>query len=166
MEAQRFPTDFDGIVAGAPANYMSQLFGISAAQHQALAAPGGYLGPAAAATAAEDGAGPVRRRRAFVRDPASCHFDPGKLQCKAGQTEGCLTAPQVHSAHTMYDGRRDPRTGKIAFPGFTPGAEAAGGSWPAWVTGRNETTQPRPPATSSRRTPSSTSPSGTRASIS
>ena len=30
MEAQRFPNDFDGIVAGAPANYMSQLFGLSA----------------------------------------------------------------------------------------------------------------------------------------
>ncbi|HEX4709120.1 tannase/feruloyl esterase family alpha/beta hydrolase, partial [Phenylobacterium sp.] len=43
MEAQRYPGDFDGIIAGAPANYMSDLFGLSAFQQQALAKPGGYL---------------------------------------------------------------------------------------------------------------------------
>ena len=41
MEAQRYPNDFDGIVAGAPANYMSLLFGNGAAQQQGLAKPGG-----------------------------------------------------------------------------------------------------------------------------
>src|SRR5688500_9009481 len=43
MMAQRFPAEFDGIVAGAPANYMSLLFGNGAAQQQALARPGAYL---------------------------------------------------------------------------------------------------------------------------
>ncbi|HEV2532211.1 tannase/feruloyl esterase family alpha/beta hydrolase [Phenylobacterium sp.] len=135
MEAQRFPTDFDGIVAGAPANAMSQLFGISAAQHQALNQPGGYLGMAELQLLQKTAIAQCGDGGPFIRDPASCHFDPGKLQCKAGQTEGCLTAPQVHSARVMYEGRRDPRTGKIAFPGFTPGAEGLGGSWPTWVTG-------------------------------
>jgi len=137
MEAQRFPRDFDGIVAGAPANYMSQLFGISAGQHQALSAPGGYLG--------EDQRKLLQKTvlaqcggEAFIRDPAACHFDPGKLQCKAGQSDGCLTVPQVASARSIYDGRRDPRTGKIAFPGFSPGAEAEGNSWNAWITGPTE----------------------------
>lgn len=137
MEAQRFPRDFDGIVAGAPANYMSQLFGISAGQHQALSAPGGYLG--------EDQRKLLQKTalaqcggEAFIRDPAACHFDPGKLQCKAGQTDGCLTAPQLASTRAIYDGRRDPRTGKIAFPGFSPGAEAEGNSWNAWITGSTE----------------------------
>jgi hypothetical protein len=134
MEAQRFPADFDGIVAGAPANYMSELFGISAAQQQALARPGGYLGAPQLeliqkSVLAQCGG------EAFVRDPASCRFDPGRLQCKAGQSDGCLTAPQVASARTMYEGRRDPRTGRIAFPGFTPGAEAQPNSWNAWITG-------------------------------
>jgi feruloyl esterase len=134
MEAQRFPGDFDGIVAGAPANYMSQLFGISAGQHQALSAPGGYL---------DEGARKLLQRsvlaqcggEAFVRDPAACHFDPGKLQCKAGQSDGCLTTPQIASARAIYEGRRDPRTGKIAFPGFSAGAEAEPNSWNAWITG-------------------------------
>jgi len=134
MEAQRYPRDFDGIVAGAPANYMSQLFGISAGQHQALSAPGGYLGEEQRkllqkTVLAQCGG------EAFIRDPAGCHFDPGKLQCKAGQTDGCLTAPQLASARAIYDGRRDPRTGTIAFPGFSPGAEAEGNSWNAWITG-------------------------------
>jgi feruloyl esterase len=138
MEAQRFPDDFDGIVAGAPANYMSQLFGISAAQHQALAAPGGYLDATALQLLQKSVLAQCADGGAFVRDPAACHFDPGKLQCKAGPAEGCLTAGQVRSARAIYDGRRDPRTGKIAFPGFTPGAEAISGSWQAWITGPNE----------------------------
>ncbi|MFC3067841.1 tannase/feruloyl esterase family alpha/beta hydrolase [Phenylobacterium soli] len=138
MEAQRYPADFDGVVAGAPANYMSQLFGISAAQQQALSAPGGYLGAAQLqliqkAALAQCGGG-----EAFIRDPGACHFDPGKLQCKAGEADGCLTTPQVRAARAIYDGRRDPRTGKIAFPGFSPGAEAQPGSWQAWITGADE----------------------------
>jgi feruloyl esterase len=143
MEAQRFPGDFDGIVAGAPANYMSQLFGLSAAQHQALSAPGGYLAPAQLQLLQKTVLAQCGDGEAFVRDPASCHFDPAKLQCKAGQTEGCLTAPQVRSAKVLYEGRRDPRTGNVAFPGFTPGAEAAANSWPAWITGADDSQHPK-----------------------
>jgi pimeloyl-ACP methyl ester carboxylesterase len=133
MEAQRYPTDFDGIVAGAPANYMSQLFGLSAIQQQTMARPGGYLGQPQRellqkAALAECGG------EAFIRDPMSCHFDPGKLACKAGQADGCLTAPQVASAKAFYEGRKD-KSGKIAFPGYSPGAEAVPGSWNAWITG-------------------------------
>jgi feruloyl esterase len=135
MEAQRFPRDFDGIVAGAPANYMSLLFGNGAAQQQALAAPGGYLAKpqlellqAAAIKQCSPG-------EPFIRDQGACRFDPAALQCKAGQTEGCLTAPQVAAAKAIYGGRRDPRTGKAPFPGNSPGAEALNGSWNAWITG-------------------------------
>jgi hypothetical protein len=133
MEAQRYPNDFDGIVAGAPANYMSQLFGLSAYQQQTMAKPGGYLGAPQRellqkTVLAQCGG------EAFIRDPMSCHFDPGKLACKAGQTEGCLTAPQVASARGFYNGRPD-KSGKVVFPGYSPGAEAANGSWNAWITG-------------------------------
>lgn len=141
MEAQRYPNDFDGIVAGAPANYMSELFGLSAFQQQALAKPGGYLGDAQRqllqkAALAECGG------EAFIRDPAACHFDPGKLACKAGQTDGCLTAPQVASARAIYDGRVDAK-GKVVFPGYSPGAEAANGSWNAWITGPTQDLNPK-----------------------
>lgn len=135
MEAQRFPKDFDGIVAGAPANYMSELFGFGAAYQQALARPGGYLSDdkrqlLQKAVLAQCGG------EAFVRDPASCRFDPRALQCKSGEdSASCLTPAQVTSARTIYEGRRDPRTGRIVFPGFTPGAEALPQSWPSWITG-------------------------------
>lgn len=138
MEAQRFPGDFDGIVAGAPANYMSQLFGLSAAQQQALAAPGGYLGPEQRALLQKASLAQCGAGGPFIRDPMSCRFDPGKLACKPGQTDGCLTAAQVRSARVMYEGRRDPRTGKVAFPGFAPGAEGAPNSWANWITGQSE----------------------------
>ncbi|MFL5298650.1 MAG: tannase/feruloyl esterase family alpha/beta hydrolase [Phenylobacterium sp.] len=134
MEAQRFPNDFDGIVAGAPANYMSQLFGLSAYQQQLMTKPGGYLGQPQREliqkTALAECGGD-----AFIRDPMSCHFDPAKLACKAGQTDGCLTGPQVATARAMYEGRRD-KSGKVVFPGYSPGAEALNNSWNAWITGR------------------------------
>lgn len=141
MEAQRYPADFDGIVAGAPANYMSQLFGLSAMQQQLMTKPGGYLGAPQRellqkASLAQCG-GDV-----MIRDPMSCHFDPGKLACKAGQTEACLTVPQVATAKALYEGRKDAK-GKVVFPGYSPGAEALRGSWDAWITGPNPETNQR-----------------------
>ena len=141
MEAQRYPTDFDGIIAGAPANYMSQLFGLSAMQQQLMTKPGGYLGAAQRellqkASLAQCG-GDV-----MIRDPMSCHFDPGKLACKAGQLGSCLTVPQVATAKALYEGRKDAR-GKVVFPGYSPGAEALRGSWDAWITGPTPETNQR-----------------------
>jgi feruloyl esterase len=136
MEAQRFPGDFDGIVAGAPANYMSNLFANGAAQQQALAKPGAYLDKPQldllqAEALKQCGGG------TYVRDPASCRFDPGVLQCKFGRSQ-CLTAPQVAAARAIYDGRRDPKTGRVYLPGISPGAEAVSGSWQAWITGPSQ----------------------------
>ncbi|MDB5499659.1 MAG: Tannase and feruloyl esterase [Phenylobacterium sp.] len=136
MEAQRYPGDFDGIVAGAPANYMSDLFGLSAFQQQALAKPGGYLDAPARELLQKTSLAQCGGE-AFIRDPAACHVDPGKLACKAGQTAGCLTAPQVASARAIYNGRLDAK-GKVLFPGYSPGAEAANGSWNAWITGPSQ----------------------------
>lgn len=137
MEAQRYPADFDGIIAGAPANYMSLLFGNAAAQQQALARPGAYLGKAQLdllqSSALKQCGG-----EAFIRDPAACRFDPGKLICAKGQSESCLTAAQAGAARAIYEGRRDPRTGRIAFAGISPGAEALSGGWPAWITGASQ----------------------------
>jgi Tannase and feruloyl esterase len=137
MEAQRFPADFDGIVAGAPANYMSLLFGNGAAQQQALARPGAYLGKAQLnllqASALKQCGG-----EAFIRDPAACRFDPGQLICAKGQTENCLSSAQAAAARAIYAGRRDPRTGRIALAGISPGGEALSGGWQAWITGAEQ----------------------------
>lgn len=138
MEAQRFPADFDGIVAGAPANYMSLLFGNGTAQQQALAKPGAWLGLGqlkALQTAARKQCGGGD----FIRDPAACRFDPAVTQCRKGDDPAtCLSPAQVAAARAIYQGRRDPRTGRIPLPGVTPGAEAEPGSWPAWITGPSQ----------------------------
>ena len=141
MEAQRFPNDFDGIVAGATANYNTLSTGGRAYMQQALARPGGYLAlpqlellQTAALKQCADG-GP------FIRDQMACKFDPAVLACKPGQSPGaeqggCLTAPQVASAKAIYGGRMV--DGKQAFPGYMPGAEAARGGWQAWNTGTSQ----------------------------
>lgn len=137
MEAQRYPADFDGIVAGAPANYMSLLFGNSAGQQQALARPGAYLDKAALETL-QAGALKECGGEYYIRDPEACRFDPKSLICKPGETSGCLTPAQATAAAEIYQGRKDPRTGRIPLPGVSPGAEALGGGWQAWITGINQ----------------------------
>jgi tannase/feruloyl esterase len=142
IEAQRFPGDFDGIVAGATANYDTLMYGGRVYMQQALAKPGGYLGPpqlellqAAALKQCADGA-------PFIHDQMACHFDPASLRCRPGQTEGCLTAPQIASAKAIYGGRVV--GGKSVFPGYPPGAEAAPtNSWRTWNTGTSLATWPQ-----------------------
>jgi feruloyl esterase len=136
MEAQRFPKDFDGIVVGAPAYNMSDLFGMAASNMQALAKPDGYLGPDQRALLQKAALAKCAGGGAFIRDPLACRFDPAALRCKPGADgAACLTAAQVASAQTIYGGLRDPRNGKLILPGYSPGGEALPESWPLWITG-------------------------------
>jgi hypothetical protein len=138
MEAQRFPMDFDGIVAGATANYNTLSTGGRAYMQQALARPGGYLATEQLQLLQDAALKQCGDGGKFIRDPLACHFDPAALTCKAGQTEGCLTAPQVASAKAIYGGRMV--AGKSMFPGYEPGAEAMRGGWQAWNTGTSQAT--------------------------
>ncbi len=133
MEAQRYPDDFDGIVAGAPANYNTLSTAGRTYMQQALAKPGAYLDKPAlellqAAALKQCGEG-----EPYIRDQLACRFDPVVLQCKAGKAEGCLNAAQVAAARALYSGRMV--GGKSMFPGYTPGAEAMEGGYQAWNTG-------------------------------
>jgi feruloyl esterase len=136
MEAQRYPADFDGIVAGAPANDFTRLLAFAAQTQQALLnRPGGYLTPASLSSL-QAGALKDCGGEAFIRDPAACRFDPASVQCAPGQDAGaCLTAAQVATARAIYAGLRDPRTGRLVLPGYSPGGEAQPGAWKAWITG-------------------------------
>jgi hypothetical protein len=140
MEAQRFPEDFDGILAGAPANAWTHLMtnGIDVTQMLYGQKPTGYIPstklPAlqAAALAACDG--PDGVKDGVINDPLHCHFDPSVLLCKGNESPSCLTAPQVASAKRIYEGRVDAE-GKQIYPGLMPGAEDGPNSWAAWITG-------------------------------
>jgi feruloyl esterase len=126
--AQRFPGDFDGIVAGAPAIWAShqsadQIW-IWQATHKDEAS---YLTPASYAVLHEavlaqcdllDGV-----KDGVLEDPTRCAFDPKVVQCKDGATANCLTAAQVEAARKIYAGAKNPRTGERIFSPLFPGSE-------------------------------------------
>ena len=135
MEAQRYPEDYDGIVAGAPANYWTHLLTEAVWDVSALLKePGSYI-PAAKMAAVEKAALAACDANDGVKDgvidnPAQCRFDPAVLLCKDGDSNECLTAPQVDALRKLYAG-----PGPKIFPGHAPGGEGGAGGWPAWVTG-------------------------------
>ncbi len=139
MEAQRFPADYDGIVAGAPANNWTGLITNALHNEQAMnGEPGGYI-PAtklpaisAAVLAACDAADGVKD--GVITDPRQCHFKPATLICKGAESDACLTVKQAHTLDVLYSGLHD-AAGKLIFPGYLPGAELGDAGWGAWITG-------------------------------
>ena len=140
MEAQRFPNDYDGIIAGAPAYNWTRLFTDFVWNAQWLAKPGAWI-PAAKAPAI---AGAVLAQcdkldglaDGLLSDPRQCRFDPAVLRCAAGETNACLTDPQIAALRAIYRGPRTP-DGKQIYFGFLPGGETAPGSagWDMWIFG-------------------------------
>jgi feruloyl esterase len=140
MEAQRYPADYDGILAGAPANYWTALLSTAAWDTQALTLDAASFIPqakipaiSAAVLAACDELDGVRD--GILNDPRQCHFDPATIECKAGEdTDKCLTAPQAAALKKIYAGPHD-ASGHELFPGYLPGAEEGQGGWGLWITG-------------------------------
>jgi len=135
MEAQRYPEDFDGIIAGAPANNWSHLFTAFVWNEQAqaeTAIPPAKL-PAIqhAVLAACDVLDGVKD--GLIEDPRACHFDPASMLCKVGDTSDCLTEREITTLRKIYSGPKNPRTGKQIFPGWPMGAEAVPGGWSPWI---------------------------------
>ena len=139
MEAQRYPNDYDGIIAGAPANYWTHLLTQAAWDIQAtMQDPASYI-PAnklaaieAAALARCDEQDGVKD--GVIGDPSRCSFDPSELLCKGAESDSCLTGPQVTALKKIYAGPKT-STGQQLMPGFPPGGETGGGGWGLWVTG-------------------------------
>jgi len=139
MEAQRFPNDYDGIIAGAPANFWTHLLPQAVWDVQAtMQDPASYIPsskwPAveAATLAACDSLDGVKD--GVIDDPSKCRFDPSALLCKGPESDTCLTAPQVAALKKIYAGPRDSKGHQI-MPGFPPGSETGGGGWGLWISG-------------------------------
>ena len=138
MEAQRFPDDYNGILAGAPANYWSHLLTSGLWDTQALTADDASYIPTSklpaiahtvnAACDEQDGVSD-----GILNDPRKCNFKPETMLCKNGDGADCLTRPQIAALKKLYQGPHSSR-GKI-FPGFLPGAEEGPGGWSTWITG-------------------------------
>jgi feruloyl esterase len=144
-EAQLYPEDFDGIVAGDPAYYLTHLQTGSeylswvalkegkeaasyipqakyAALHQAV------LDACDALDGVKDGA---------IEDPTRCKFDPASIQCKGADSNACLTAAQVETTRRLYAGAKF-ADGTQIYSGFEPGSELQwnamiGGPEPLWI---------------------------------
>ena len=143
MESQRYPDDFDGIVAAAPAYDWT---GITAGfvQNQQAIYPDGdvddpVLTPATlellgasilAACDADDGV-----EDGVLNDPRRCGFEPEDLPRCAGDrpADGCVTAAQLAAINTVYDGPTS--NGESIYHGFNYGGENDGGGWDSWVVG-------------------------------
>ncbi|HEV2401696.1 MAG TPA: tannase/feruloyl esterase family alpha/beta hydrolase [Candidatus Sulfotelmatobacter sp.] len=139
MEAQRYPEDYDGILAGAPANNWTPLLTTAVYDTQALTVdPASFIPQlkipaiAEAVNAACDGLDGVHD--GILNDPRQCHFDPAKIQCKAEDSDKCLTAAQVTALKKLYAGTLD-SVGHVVYPGYLPGAEEGQGGWGLWITG-------------------------------
>jgi feruloyl esterase len=132
-EAQRFPHDFDGIIAGMPANDRINEIAAYLYVWQVSHPDGKNLLPAAslhtlgqAVMKACDGLDGVTD--GVIDNPPACRFDPKVLTCSGGDTTACLTAAQVAAVEKIYAGLRHPRTGEQIFPGWPFGSESTGPS--------------------------------------
>jgi feruloyl esterase len=141
MEAQRYPADYDGIIAGDPASFSTRSY-LAGHLWAALATerdPESYI-PAAkipvldkAVTAACDAIDGIVD--GVIDDPRLCHFDPATLTCQAGGDQSqCLTAKQVTAVKDIWAGAHD-ASGRALYPGLLPGAEVGAGAWTRYVTG-------------------------------
>ncbi|HEV2962856.1 MAG TPA: tannase/feruloyl esterase family alpha/beta hydrolase [Candidatus Angelobacter sp.] len=139
MEAQRFPEDYDGILAGAPANFWTNMLVSGIWDLQALQGdPKSYI-PAAKISAisaavlatcdAQDGV-----KDGIINDPRECRFDPSTMVCKESDSKDCLTAPQAEALKKLYEGPHNSKSQPI-FPGSVVGGEDGPGGWSSWVTG-------------------------------
>jgi feruloyl esterase len=131
MAAQRYPDDFDAILAGAPANNHTRM-GISrlevsvpTARDAAAAVPQAKLAMVTRTVLnACDGLDGVKD--GFLTDPRACKFDVARLQCTGADSDSCLTAPQVATMKSAYAPVKLPN-GELVFPGKELGSETAWG---------------------------------------
>ena len=135
IEAEYFPEDFDGILAGAPV--VSRTWGHAVAVTSFQAAnlkPGHKLSDAnlalltKSAVAACGAKGGGLKSDPFIADPLACDFDPAVLTCKGAAADDCLTPEQVETAKAIYLGPAD-KNGKPLFYGEQRGAEAGVFNW-------------------------------------
>jgi feruloyl esterase len=125
LQAYRYPQEFDGIIAGDPANVRRNAWALWLAV-QALKDPDAYI-PAEkyplihrAVLDACDAADGLKD--GLIEQPQKCNVDFKTLECNAAGSRDCLTARQVKTAQTLIS----PATthdGRVVFPRLEPGTE-------------------------------------------
>ncbi|KAF2742817.1 tannase and feruloyl esterase [Sporormia fimetaria CBS 119925] len=127
--AEKFPGDFDGIVAGAPAvdfnnlvSWRARFFTITGHEDSLNFIPAEawktwihdeVIRQCDTLDKAADG---------IIEDASKCHFDPSTLLCSAGKTEKCLNMDQLQQLNTIFADYTFP-SGELIFPAMQPGSE-------------------------------------------
>jgi feruloyl esterase len=138
LQAARYPDEFDGIIAGDPANIRRNAWALWLA-NETFKDPAAYIPPSKYpmihravldACDASDGL-----KDGLIQNPEICHIDFKVLACKAGDAPDCLTPRQVQSAETIISPPVDAK-GNTLFERLEPGTELrwarlAGGPQPA-----------------------------------
>jgi len=143
IAAQRYPGDFDGIVALEPVYNMTALVlaGNRVAQ-QVFSKPGAYLSAvkvrtlAQATLAACDDLDGIAD--GIISHVAACRFDPAVLRCAGPDGDGCLTDAQIETVNTVHSALELSfalANGIYSYPGWPVGHEDGTGGWSTWITG-------------------------------
>ena len=138
MEAQRYPEDFDGIIAGAPALGTTGINRTLGYQVM-LASTETYI-PEAKLAAISKGVLAACDRLdglvdGLVSNPSACSFKPETLHCRNGDSSDCLTTGQVNTLKKLYSGFST-TDGTMKTHGFPVGHESGPTGWASWIVGR------------------------------
>jgi feruloyl esterase len=146
MEAERFPNDYDGILAGAPAFNRTHLHTVLVADYRAThRTPASFIpatkldvvnGAVLAQCRKQDGGAP---NDPFLTDPRDCKFDPASLQCPVGDGPACLNPDQVAAMKVYYAGSTNLSNGAIIAPGNARGSETSNPSALGFVLNESST---------------------------
>ena len=135
IAAERFPEDYDGIIAGAPVfrlqEFQPWMLAVHALQDAHPLTKEAFIVLDEASRTACDAMDGVED--GVINDPRICDVDVDALVCGAGQTRGCLTAGQAETARFIYGDMVD-ADGNVLSPGVPPGAESQG-DWGSWLLG-------------------------------
>ena len=137
VEAQKFPADFNGIVAGDPA-IGDPIAGFNWNDRALLKSSAGYLSPAdielvdQAVLKECDGLDGVVD--GLIQDPRKCHFDPRSLMCTAGKQNNCLNNQQVRTLLAIYSGAVTNGNARL-YPGYMASDPGGPDGWSEWITG-------------------------------
>ena len=153
LEAERFPGDYDGIIAGAPAfrflEFLPWMVAVHNLQDAHPLTKDAFTVLDDASRSACDAAAGVED--GVINDPRTCKIDVDALVCADGQKspqpgepegvppsqeKGCLTAGQAETARFIYGDMVD-EEGNVLSPGVPPGAESSG-DWGLWLLGAEQ----------------------------
>lgn len=118
MEAERYPEDYDGVIAGDPMMSFDLYTARAVVQKAALSSAAAYIPEATIAAIdakvtgrcdAIDGA-----KDGLVQDPTACPIHAEDLLCHSGETVACLNADQVRVLKSYSSSFRDTR-GRVFF---------------------------------------------------